>query len=112
MPSRCVNEPEVVPTMRYVRPLLLSLALSAGALPAFAQQVYSSWQAEPSAQARPLTACVYGGQVFTQGAVMQTGTGIVLKCVIASGDERQGQYAAPAWATVVVESKPPVKPRK
>jgi hypothetical protein len=98
--------------MKPIRPILLSLALAASAIPALAQQVYSSWQAEPSAQARPLTACVYGGQVFSQGAVMQTGTGIVLKCVVASGDERQGQYAAPAWATIVVDSKPAIKPRK
>ena len=43
---------------------------------------------------------------------MQTGTGIVLKCVVASGDDRPGQYAAPAWATIVVDSKPVTKPHK
>ena len=100
--------------MKLIRPILISLALAANACPALAQQVYSSWQAEPFAQTRPLTACVYGGQIFSQGAVMQTGTGIILKCVVANGDERQsqGQYAAPAWATIVVENKPVTKPRK
>ena len=98
--------------MKYVRSLLLSLAMAASAIAALAQPVYSSWHAEPALQSRPLTACVYGGQVFSQGAVMQTGTGIVLKCVVASGDDRPGQYAAPAWATIVVDSKPVTKPHK